>query len=176
MGGSTASLTIASASASDAGSYTVQVSKAYGSATSNAAIVTIVSPPPRLEFSSSLSGGVVLGQDAPVASGDVLTLTLFNPVAGEADPEVWDVLTPAGGKLTLTAVDGSTKQWTFTVLRPRFSNSTMTARYQRSQLRAYVRVFLPPLITAQPGAQTVGAGGAVSLTLSVTAEGADPLQ
>jgi hypothetical protein len=162
IGGATsASYTTPAAAASDNGaSFTVKVTDATGSVTSNAATLTVDVPP-------SITGQpanqtVSAGQAASfsVAATGTATLTYQWKKNGAAIGGA----TSASYSTPATTSSDSGAQFTVTVTNS-FGNATSNA--------ATLTVNVPPVISAQPASQTVSVGQ--TATFSVTATGSGSL-
>jgi uncharacterized delta-60 repeat protein len=160
IGGATgANYTVGSASAGDAGTYTVQVSNACGSTTSAGATVTFAQVPnlvghplpQQVKAGSSASFNVVALGDAPLSYQ-----WFFNGSAiGGATSQT----------LVITGVSAS-NAGNYSVL---VSNGAGSA----SSTNALLTVLTPPVISTPPQTQTVLQGNTLTLATSVT--GTDPL-
>jgi hypothetical protein len=160
-GANSASYPIGSASTSDNGIYTVQITNGDGTATSSPATVTVTAINGPAIVSQPGSQTVLAGSDCSFivgASGPGLRYQWsFN---GTAIPNGTNAL------LRLVAVDpNDAGDYTVSV-----SNSTGSIDSQPATLA----VNSPPVITSQPVSQTASAGAA--LTLRATASGSDPLR
>ncbi|MGB0579372.1 MAG: beta strand repeat-containing protein [Limisphaerales bacterium] len=144
----------------DAGTYTVTVSNACGSTTSNSASVTIGEPPTILGHPQS--------QQVKVNSASVL----FNVVAIGTQPFSYQWLSnniaipgETNGVLQLTGITTAMAGNYGVIVANAFGSATST--------NGVLTVLEPPVVTTQPLAQTVALGG--TLNLSVVAAGTGPL-
>ncbi len=164
-GASGSSLVLNNLTLSDAGGYTVVVTNAIGSVTSNAAVIGVNSLP----VAPSLSG-------SPTSrSVQVGTAVSFSVIAGGTAPLtfVWrknDVIIPGAGQATLSFPSVQTSDagvYTVTV-----SNSAGSVTSPPATLTVTVPA-TAPAITTPPASQSVLTGA--SVTFSVAATGTTPL-
>lgn len=161
-GGTGATLTIANVQPADAGSYTVVVSNAFGSATSNPADVTVNSAPV-----------ITTMQHAPIGlAGASLTL-MSNVAAGDGVTFQWF----KNG----TAIAGATGS-TYTLSDMQFGNAGLYNVVVTNSVGSTTGPLVPvtvaasvsnPIITGQPASRIVLSGSSISL--SVDAASAGPL-
>ncbi len=151
-----ATFSLLSASLSDAGSYTVAVSNAAGSVTSNAAllIVTSTSTPPVIVAQPSSFAALVGGRASltVVASGTA-PLTYQWRKDGAA---ISGATSATFGLVSAASSDAGS--YTVVVTNPAGSANSAAA---------ILSVYVAPTITTQPISQTVNAGGSASFTVIV---------
>jgi hypothetical protein len=165
-GATNASLTLSSVTSSDAASYTVDVTNIAGTVTSNAATLTVTTPPPN-------SGPVISVQ--PVSQSVSLGTSIsFNVIAtGNPAPTYqWrfngsPISGATSSQLSLANIK-VTDAGSYDVL---VSNSSGTT----TSVAATLTVTSAPVITTQPSNQNLVAGNSTSISLAVTAAGSGPL-
>jgi hypothetical protein len=161
-GGTSAALQVASAQASDSGSYYVRVSNQAGTVTSASVTVAVsLSAPPNITTQPT-------NQD--VVAGSALTLSVQVTGSAPFQCQWFRDGVPVAGATSLTLQVASARSsdggnYTMTV-----SNAVGTA----TSTPATVTVLVPPNITSAPVSQSISVGS--SLVLSVQASGPGPLQ
>lgn len=158
--GETAStLSIGAATSAVAGDYTVTVSNAFGSATSQPAVL-VVNGPPTIQTSP---------QSGNLASGNVTTLTVTATGTGTVSYQwyrgaVGDTSQPVGGNsasFETPALTQTTTYWVRVSNAYGFVNSTA----------ATITVGQAPVITTEPVSQTVSSGVDVQFGVVVSGDG-----
>ena len=153
------SLVLNSVQPANAGSYTVVVTNAVGSATSVAATLTVLVPPSITQQPSSQTanaGGPVTFQVTAVGTVPLSYQWKFNGS---------DIAGATGPTLALANVQ-TINAGSYTVVVSNSAGSVTSAP-------ATLTVLVPPSITQHPKSQTVDAG--VDVTLAVSASGSEPL-
>ncbi len=158
-------LTLASATEADAGSYDCVITSTVGagSVTSAAATVTVLPPPPAV---SSQSDGVTVNQGegttiTVAATGDSLIYQWYRGAYGDMSAAVAGA---TGGSLNTGALSQTTLYWVH------ISNSG--GMVSSSPISVGVVPPTPPTITTQPQGTVIPTGGSASL--SVAASGTSP--
>ncbi len=160
-GSAAQALNVFSATAAQGGAYTVTVTNAYGSVTSDPATVTVLAVPVPLP--------VILTQPAGRAVQGGTTVTLSVVAAGFNLSYQWyrdnaPVFGAVSASLVLNAV-GSAQAGSYTV---QVSNPAGAVTSGPAVLSVTV---IPPAITAQPSNQTYGITSSVSFTVSASGSG-----
>jgi hypothetical protein len=158
-GATLASYTIASATAADAGSYTVVVTGTCGTVTSNAAVLTI-------NTSTSITTQPAATQ--AVCAGTAATFTVAATGAGTLTYQWQKNGSPISGATSATYTIASTTATdaaTYTVVVTGSCGASVTSA------NAVLTVNPITVITSQPTAQAVCAGSAASFTVAATGAG-----
>ena len=158
-GANAATLSLSNAQDGDAGSYTVVVSNAAGSATSAAAVLTVITPPTITTQPASQSAPLGSNVSFTVAAGGT------SPFEYQWQKDGSDIPGATSETLSLSGVQDA-DAGTYTVV---VSNAAGSAASSSASLT----VITPPSITIQPEPQTVNAGA--SATFFVAANGTAPL-
>ncbi|MHB8524113.1 MAG: immunoglobulin domain-containing protein, partial [Limisphaerales bacterium] len=160
MGGAIgASLTLANVQLSQAGSYSVAVSNAAGSATSTVAVLTVLVPP--AITTGPVSQTVVAGTNVTFS----VTATGASPLSYQWQFNTTPIPGAIGASVTLANVQPS-QAGNYTVAVTNAAGSITSAV-------AVLTILVPPAIPTEPASQTVVASN--SVTFNVIATGTSPL-
>lgn len=159
LGATLATLTLTNVSTAQAGSYTVVATNSAGTATSNAAMLTVNAPVPPAITTQPASQTIDSGTPASfavVATGVPAPTFQWQkdgaPISGATD-----------ASFALPNVQG-TDAGSYTVVATNFAGSVTS----NPALLTVNVVLTPPAITTQPASQTVNAGGTAAFSVVIT--------
>ncbi len=166
-GATAATLNLANVTTTDAGNYSVLVSNTDGTATSSAAVLTVLTPPSIVAQPADLSGtpGGTLVLSVSASGTAPLSYQWFN--AGGALADGGNISGSKTASLTLTALSTNAAGRYYVVVGNPLGNVSSAGIY------VSVPVNNPPAITTQPASQTVAASS--NGVFTVTATGSEPM-
>ncbi|HEY1789901.1 MAG TPA: immunoglobulin domain-containing protein [Verrucomicrobiae bacterium] len=160
VGATNATLTLTNAQFSQNGNYSVFVANIFGSIESSNALLVVLAPPMIISEPTNLA--VAIGGDATFA----VTATGTLPLSYEWSLNGTNIARATNAMLTLTDLSLS-QAGSYSVL---ISNAYGSTNSSSATLTVYG---VPPMITMQPGSQTVSVGA--NATFTVGAGGTQPL-